>query len=432
MSAHSAADVTPSPAAALPLVPRDPYAAFRHTGYRHFVFGRLVFSIGSQMQTAAVGWQIYQRLGTALALGYVGLVQIIPILFLALPAGHAADHFSRKKIIVAGQAIFMACSLGLAALSYWDGASPLIYGLLFCLGVTRVFTAPAISALLPTVIPREMWANAATWNSSMFELTGLAGPALAGLLIAATGGATVVFLSAAACATVGLVLFSLLKPTQRFSPRKAATWSDVVGGLHFVFSTRLLLAAASLDLFAVLLGGATALLPIVAKDILHVGPAGFGWLRAAPSIGAIAMALITAHVAPWKRAGRVLFLAFVGFGASTIVFGLSRNFWLSMAMLVLTGVFDNLNVVVRQTLVQFITPDEMRGRVSSVNFIFIGCSNELGAFESGLAAQLLGTAPAIVAGGVGTLLVVATIMKLSPALRRLGRLQDIQPATVVR
>jgi len=422
--------VTPPAAtdSALDAVRPDPYAAFRNQGYRHFMLGRLVFLIGAQMQTAAVGWQIYQRLGSALALGYVGLVQIVPVLCLALPAGHAADHFSRKKIIVGGQAIFLSCSLGLAAFSHWGGASPWIYGLLFCLAVARAFVTPATSALLPTVIPREMWANAATWNSSMFELTGLAGPALAGLLIAATGGATAVFLVAAGCSAAALILFSGLKPTQRTVPRKAATWTDVAGGLRFVFRTRLLLAAASLDLFAVLFGGATALLPIVAKDILHVGPAGFGWLRAAPSIGAVMMALVTAHVPPWKRAGRVLFFAFVGFGAAIIVFGLSRNFWLSMAMLILTGVFDNLNVVIRQTLMQFITPDEMRGRVSSVNFIFIGCSNELGAFESGLAAQLLGTAPAIVAGGIGTLVVVATIMKLSPPLRRLGRLQDIQPA----
>lgn len=412
-----------------PIIPRrDPYAAFRHPGYRQFVFGRLVFMIGSQMQTAAVGWQIYQQLGTALALGYVGLVQIIPVIFLALPAGHVADHFSRKKIIIVGQSVFLACSLGLAALSYGKGPDLLIYGLLFFLAVARAFITPAISALLPTVIPRDMWADAATWNSSMFELTGLAGPALAGLLIAISGSASVVFVTAAICAATGLVMFSLLKPTQRVGPRKAATLKDVLGGLRFVFKTRLLLAAASLDLFAVLFGGATALLPIVAKDILQAGPVGFGWLRAAPSIGAVIMALITVHLAPWKRAGRVLLLAFVGFGAAIIVFGLSRNYWLSFAMLILTGVFDNLNVVIRQTLVQFITPDEMRGRVSSVNFIFIGCSNELGAFESGLAAQLIGTAPAIVAGGVATLVVVLVIMKLAPSLRNLGSLRDIHPA----
>jgi predicted MFS family arabinose efflux permease len=228
---------------------------------------------------------------------------------------------------------------------------------------------------------------------------------------------------------VGFVLFYFIKPTQAIPPKKIATWAEVLGGLRFVLETRLLLAAAGLDLFAVLLGGAVALLPVVAKDILHAGPEGFGWLRAAPSMGAITMALVTVHLPPWRRAGRVLLWAFVGFGAATIVFGLSRSFWLSMAMLILTGAFDNLNVVIRQTLMQFITPDEMRGRVSSVNFIFIGCSNELGAFESGVAARLFGVIPAIVGGGVGTILVVLSVMKLSPALRRLGRLSEIRPAT---
>lgn len=363
-----------------------------------------------------------------MALGYVGLVQIIPVIFLALPAGHAADHFSRKKIILGGLCVFAACSLGLAALSIFGGANLLIYGLLFFLAIARAFTTPAMGALLPSVIPREMWANAATWNSSLFELSGMVGPALAGLIIGITKGATAVFFASASCSVVSLILFSLLHPNQKLGPRKAPTLRDVMGGLHFVFKTRLLLAAASLDLFAVLFGGATALLPIVAQDILHVGPQGFGWLRAAPSLGAVAMALTTAHLPPWKRSGRVLLLAFVGFGLATVVFGFSRNFWLSLAMLVLCGVFDNLNVVIRQTLVQFITPDEMRGRVSSVNFIFIGCSNELGAFESGVAAQLLGTAPAIVFGGVMTLAVVGAIMTLSKPLRRMGKLQEIHPA----
>ena len=416
------------PTPLLPVALRDPYAALRHGAYRKFLTGRGVFVIGTQMQTAAVGWQIYERLGSMLALGYVGLVQIIPVVFLALPAGHAADRFNRKTIIMSGLSLYLGCSFGLAALSFWNGPPALIYVLLFLLAIARAFTMPAMGALLPTVIPRELWANAATWNSSLFELTGLAGPAFAGILIGATKGATSVFCAAAGCSLAGLVLFSFLRPTQKIAARKVAAWSDVLGGLRFVFKTKLLLAAASLDLFAVLLGGATALLPVVAKDILHAGPQGFGWLRAAPSLGAATMALVTAHLPPWKRAGRVLCFAFLGFGLAIIVFGLSRNFWLSMSMLVLTGVFDNLNVVIRQTLVQFSTPDEMRGRVSAVNFIFIGCSNELGAFESGLAAQLLGVVPAIVGGGIGTILVVLAIMRLAPQLRRLGHLHDIQPA----
>jgi MFS family permease len=419
----------PVPAATVP-APRDPYAALRHGGYRKFLFGRGVFMIGMQMQTTAVGWQIYERLGSKLALGYVGLVQVIPILCLSLPAGHVADHFNRKKVIMAGLCVFLACSLGLAALSHWQGPPLLIYTLLFGLAVARAFTMPSLGALLPSIIPRGLWANAATWNSSLFELSCLAGPALAGLLIAASGAATAVFLTAAACSTTALVLFSMLRILQTIELPKAMNLHDVLGGLRFVFRTRLLLAAVSLDLFAVLLGGATSLLPVVAKDILHVGPQGFGWLRAAPSIGAIAMAFATAHLPPWRKAGKMLLWALTGFGLATIAFGLSRNYWLSMAMLVLTGVFDNLNVVIRQTLVQFITPDEVRGRVSSVNFIFIGCSNELGAFESGVTAEWFGTMPAIVAGGVGTILVVLAVIKLSPPLRRLGRLSDVHPAPV--
>jgi MFS family permease len=418
----------------LPPVPpparRDPYAALRHAPYRHFLLGRLAFMIAGQMQTAAVGWQIYERLGSVMALGYVGLVQIIPLVCLALPAGHAADRFNRKTILLLTQAAFFCCSLGLAAVSHYEGRPIFIYAILLLLAIARAFTIPAIGALLPTVIPREVWANAATWNSTLFELTGLVGPALAGALIAVSHGATIVYLAAAGCVAMGLVLFSRLRPAQRVAPKKAATWADLLGGLRFVFRTRLLLAAASLDLFAVLLGGATALLPVVAKDILHAGPEGFGWLRAAPSIGAMLMALWTVHLPPWRRAGRVLLWAFVGFGAATIVFGFSTHLWLSMAMLILIGVFDNLNVVIRNTLVQYITPDEMRGRVSAVNFIFIGCSNELGALESGVAARLLGTVRAIAFGGAGTIFVVLAIMKAAPQLRRLGRLHDIQPAPV--
>ncbi len=380
------------------------------------------------MQTAAVGWAVYERLGSVLALGLIGLVQILPILLLALPAGQAADRYNRRTILLFGQGLTLAGSLALAALFWLHGPAVLIFVVLGLLGVARAFTAPALMALLPNLLPRPLWGNAATWNSSLFELTGLAGPALAGLCIAATQGVMAVFLIAAGCTATAMALFILLKLSPHVAARRALTWPEMVGGLRFVGRTRLLLAAQCLDLFAIFFGGATALLPVVAKEILHVGPVGFGWLRAAPSLGAIGMALYTAHRPPWRRAGRVLTLAFVGFGVSTIGFGFSRQFALSMAMLVLTGAFDNLNVVIRQTLVQFITPDEMRGRVSAVNFIFIGCSNELGAFESGVAASWLGPIGAIAGGGAATLLVVLVVMRAAPELRRLGRLQDIHPA----
>ncbi len=407
---------------------KDPYSALRHPPYRFFILGRAIFLIGMQMQSAAVGWQIYERFGSKLALAYIGLVQIIPVLGLALPAGHMADRYHRKTIVLCGQALFFLCSLGLAALSLEHGDPKLIYLLLFFLAVSRIFTIPALGAMLPTIIPREVWANATTWNSTAFELTSMAGPAAAGALIAASGGATAVYITTAACALLCMLLFSFLHPVQIIAPQQSATLRDIIGGLRFMFRTKILLATITLDLFAVLLGGATTLLPVVAKDILHVGPQGFGWLRAAPSIGAVSMALLTTHLPPWKKAGHALGVAFIGFGIATVVFGFSRNFWLSMAMLALTGMFDNINVVIRQTLIQFITPDQMRGRVTSVNFIFIGCSNELGGFESGLTAQLFGTVPSIVGGGLGTIAVVILIMKLAPQLWKMGRLQDIQAA----
>lgn len=409
----------------------DPYAALRHGPYRLFILGRAVFLFGMQMQSTAIGWQIYERFNSMWALACIGLVQIVPVLFLALPAGHLADRFNRRVLILSSLALFFTASSSLAYLSATHGNPVLIYVFLFLLGVSRSFAIPSISALLPNVIPRTVWANANMWNSTMFEMTSMCGPALAGGIIAATGGATAVYVAAASGAAMSAGLFSFLNPPQELDNKKSATLHDVIGGLRFMFRTKLLLGAASLDLFGVLLGGATTLLPVVAKDILHVGPQGFGLLRAAPSLGAVTMALITAHLPPWKRAGRVLFFAFVGFGSATIVFGLSRNFYLSLAMLALTGMFDNLNVVIRQTLVQFITPDSMRGRVSSVNFIFIGCSNELGGFESGLTAQLFGTVPSIVGGGIGTILVVLLIMRLCPQLRHLGKMEEVKPAVAV-
>lgn len=407
---------------------RDSYAALRVPAYRLLIAGRVSFMLGWQMQMAAVGWEIYERLGSKLALAYVGLVTIIPMICLVLPAGHLADRVDRRRMILCGQGIFLLASLGLGTISLLHGEPRWIYFCLFFLGVTRVVTMPSMGALMQTVVPREDLANAMTWGSTFFELTQIGGPALAGLLIAASGGATVVHFVAVGTALLGILLFSLLRVPRRPAPTGAMTLHDLIGGVRFLFRTRLLLMAASLDLFAVFLGGVTTLLPVVAKDILHVGPAGFGWLRAAPSVGAVSMALFTAHRAPWQRSGKVLFLAFVGFGTAIIVFGLSRNFWLSMAMLTLTGAFDNLNVVIRQTLLQLITPDEMRGRVGAVNLLFIGCSNELGGFESGVAAQFLGTVPAIVSGGIGTLLVVFAVMKLSPELRRLGPLHEVKPA----
>lgn len=408
---------------------RDPYAALRHRPYRLFMLARLFFMIGFQMQGAAVGWQIYQQTGSKLALALVGLIQVVPILVLTIPAGYVADHVNRKKILLGTQTLFLVGSIALAILANLHADVRWLYLVLVCLASGRAFTMPAMGAILPNVAPREHWANAATWNSTFFELSAMTGPALAGLLIAASGQVSIAYVTAAGCTFVTLVSLALLPAVPQPKLVKFHFLTDLLRGLHFVFKTKVLLATASLDLFAMLLGGTTALLPVVATDILHVGPQGFGWMRAAPSIGALTMALVTAHRRPWKRAGRTMFLAFIGFGAAIVVFGLSRNFWLSMIMLIITGMCDNINVVIRQTLMQYVTPDEMRGRVSSVNALCVASSNELGSFESGFTAQLFGTVPAIVFGGGGAIVVALVIMSLAPQLRRLGPLHELNPVT---
>nr|WP_231964934.1 MFS transporter [Verrucomicrobium sp. GAS474] len=419
---------------ALPSSPpdRDPYLAFRHRSYRLFFGGRLLFQVGNQMQVAAIGWLVYERFGTTMALAYVGLVQVIPVFFGVLPAGHLADRLDRRKILLVSQSIFFCCSLALGLLSLLGGPPVWMYPILFVMALGRVFALPAVSSLVPLLIPRESLANATTWTSTLIELSGLIGPALGGAIIAFSGSATPVFFLTTGCALLCIPLFASLP--LREQPGLTAggvagvswEWDDLLSGFRFILKNRLLLAAACLDLFATLFGGVMALLPVVAKDLLHAGPEGFGWLRAAPSFGAVAMAVVTTHLPPWRRSGRVLFFAVVGFGLAVIVFGFSTSFWLSFAMLVLTGVFDNINVVIRQTLIQYITPEVMRGRIMAINFFCVGTSNELGAFESGLAARLFGTVPSIVLGGVGTFLAVAAVMRLSPGLRRLGPLHEVK------
>ncbi|MGH9937982.1 MAG: MFS transporter [Blastocatellia bacterium] len=404
---------------------RDAYAALRVRDFRLFLSGHLLSVLGVQMQTTAVGWQLYEKTNSELALGMVGLVQIIPMLGLALPAGQAADRFDRRKTLMSATTLAVIAAFGLAAASAWAGANvPLIYACLFLSGLARAFQGPARSALMPQLIPYQTFGNAVSWNVSGFELSSMIGPALAGGLIYLLGGATPVYVFAGLGSVFYFVMLARL--TRRsYTAESRVSQTDLrtlVAGFKYVWNTKLLLGTMSLDMFAVLLGGAVALLPVYAKDILHVGPAGFGALQAAPSLGAIITALITAHMPPFKKAGRTLLWAVAGFGLATIVFGLSRNFWLSLAMLFLTGAFDNISVVVRHTLATTLTPDEMRGRVSAVNGMFISASNELGRFESGLIAALFGPIFSVVSGGVGTLIVVAMVALSSPQLRRFGRL----------
>ena len=414
----------------------DPYAVLRYANYRYFVLGRSFFTLAMQMQTIAVSWDIYQRLhvnsrDAALALGFIGLVQVLPMFFLALPGGQAADRFDRRNILRSTQLLFAVCATAMLFLSRTHAPVGYYYLVLGIAACGRAFTAPAIASLFPTLVPREVLPNAMMWNSSIFQTTAMIGPALGGIIVARWGPATSYTINIV-CASLAFVTFSLTVPAAAHSEKPRITWDSLLSGVRFVFSTRLLLGLFCLDLFAVLLGGATALLPIFASEILHAGPQGYGLLRAAPSLGAIIMAVITAHLSPWRKAGRVMLLAVMGFGVATIVFGLSKLFWLSLVALAFTGMFDNVSVVVRQTVMQMITPDAMRGRVSSVTFLFISCSNELGELESGVTAKWFGAIESVVLGGLGTILVVVGAALVFPEIARLGRLHELKPREIAQ
>lgn len=414
----------------------DPYAALRYPNYRYFVLGRSFFTLAMQMQTVAVSWEIYQRLrmsakDAALALGCIGLVQVLPMLLFALPAGQAADRFNRRTIAMSAQLLFALCAFSILLLSRGHAPVGMYYLVLSIAAIGRAFSGPAIASLFPMLVPREVLPNAMTWNSTIFQLTAMAGPAVGGLIVA-QAGPQASYLTNIVFSGLALLTFSFTVPFAAKSDKQPITLDTLLSGVRFVFRTRLLLALFCLDLFAVLLGGATALLPIFAHDLLKTGPEGFGLLRAAPSIGAVTMALLTAHLPPWAKAGRVMLLGVAGYGLATLVFGLSTGFWLSVAALALTGMFDNISVVIRSTVTQMITPNEMRGRVSSISFLFISCSNELGELESGLTARWFGVVGSVILGGIGTLLVVLGSSVFFPEIRRLGRLHELKPVEIAR
>jgi len=402
----------------------DAFAALRYRDFRLLAAGKLAGMLGEQMMGVAIGWELYERTGSAFALGMVGLVQIIPIMLFALPAGHVADRFERRRLVLIAQSLLVAAALGLLAISYFAGPLWLVYTALFTIGLARAFKDPAASTLLPNVVPPSAFTNAATWSSGAWQMAAVLGPALGGLVIGLAGRATPAYAAGAAASFVYLALVAAMKVRSKTEKPETATLGSLAAGARFVWETKVVLASITLDLFAVLLGGATALLPIFAKDILRVGPTGLGWLRAAPPAGAIVVAALIASRPPFRRAGIALLWAVAGFGAATIVFGLSRSFPLSLAMLALLGGLDQISVVVRGTLLLVKTPDALRGRVGAVHNVFVGASNELGEFESGLAAGFFGPTTAVAAGGVGTLLVVALIALVWPEVRRLGRLDE--------
>jgi MFS family permease len=408
-----------------PLKPHDPYAALRFRDFRLLMFGRFAASLGEQMVSVAIGWELYERTSSALALGLVGLVQIIPVFALALVAGHIADRFNRKRIVLVTQLGLSLAALSLAAVSAAQGPLWLVYFILFSIGVLRSFNNPAASTLLPQTVPPDTFHSAATWSSSAWQLASVLGPALGGLLIAAFKSASEIYLLDAIGCLIFVGMIALIKGRPIAQTREPMTWATMIAGFSFIRKTRVIMAAITLDLFAVLFGGAVALLPVYARDILNVGPEGLGLLRTAPSIGAMLMVLTIAYLPPFKRAGATLLWAVVGFGVATIIFGLSTSFILSLLMLVALGAMDNISVVIRSTLLLTRTPDEMRGRVSAVNNVFIGASNELGAFESGAVAALGGPIFAVVSGGIGTLIVVGIVMRVWPEMVKLGKLNEL-------
>ncbi len=403
----------------------DPYLAFRFRDFRLLFIGVFVAAMGEQMLNVAIGWELYERTGSALALGLVGLVQVLPVIFLSLPGGHVADHYNRKYIMVATQSLLAISTLGLTLLSFGRGPLPLIYACLLLTGISDSFGNPAASALISQTIPQEAFENAATWRSSAWQMASVLGPALGGVIIAISRSAAPIYLIDTLAILIVISMFFFIRiQHQAVASRKTTTVNSLLEGVSFLRGAPIILAAITLDLFAVLFGGAVTLLPIFAKDILQVGPVGLGWLRAAPSIGAVSIALLIAHRPPFKKAGQTLLLAVAGFGIATIVFGLSRNFWLSLVMLLTLGGLDNISVVIRGTLLLTRTPDTMRGRVSAVNGLFIAASNQLGGFESGLAASIFGPILATASGGVGTILVVILVALLWPQMRTLTTLTE--------
>jgi MFS family permease len=406
--------------------------AFTHPNFVAYTLARFFIVVSLEMQSVAVGWQVYEITKRPLDLGYVGLAQFAPGFVLFLFAGHAADLFDRRKLLMWCYGGFALCSALLLAISRRAPQSVhSIYVVLVLLGIFRSFNWPASRALLPQLVPEEHFANAVAWNASTFQIATIAGPAIGGIAYALFRGPEAVYAIAVTVSILATLFTLRIRPlptspekefAERVAEKEPVSLRTVLAGFRFIWDKKLILGSISLDMFAVLLGGAVALLPVYARTILHTGPWGLGLLRSAPGVGAALMAILVAHRPIRRRAGLTMLFAVAAFGALTIVFGISTSLILSLVALFLTGAADMVSVIIRATLVQVATPDEMRGRVSAVDMLFVGVSNELGEFESGLTAQWFGTVPAVVLGGVGTLLVIATWAWLFPELRKADQL----------
>jgi len=403
----------------------DAYAVWRIGAFRRFITGRFFLTFAIQMQSVIVGWQVYDLTHDPFALGLIGLSEAIPFLIVALFAGHVADLFNRKIIISIAATSYVVCAVVLLYMSYsmqtlyqTAGILPL-YITIAITGLARAFFYPAQSAYMAQIVPRNLYANSSTWNSTVWHIAAVSGPA-AGGLIYGFAGIHAAFMCVAFFSVLSLVFFFTSKSVP-LPPRTTdeGIFTSLATGIKLVFNNQVLLGALSLDMFAVLFGGAVALLPVFASEILHTGPQGLGFLRAAPALGAVLMAMILAYYPPIHRSGIKLLWAVGGFGACIIFFALSGNFWLSLLLLALSGMFDNVSVIIRGTILQMYTPDEMRGRVASVNSLFVGSSNELGSFESGLAARIMGLVPSVVFGGGMTVMIVLATAGFAPKLRKM-------------
>lgn len=408
----------------------DSYAALRFREFNFFVAARFLLTVAIQIQSTVVGWQIYDLTKDPLSLGLIGLAEAIPFMSVILYAGHLADLINRKKIIILALVAYFSGALLLLLFTWrlswvigtW-GVAP-IYLVICLIGVARGFAGPSFSSMVVQLVPRELYANAVTWNTTVWQVAAVSGPALGGLLYGFAGitsaYATVVVLIALSLSLITLIA---ARPVPKTEVRESLK-TRLLDGISFVFNNQVLLSALSLDLFAVFFGGAVALLPIFASEVLRVGPEGLGLLRAAPALGSALMGLVLAHRPPLRNSGRKLLVYVAGFGGCIILFALSRNFYLSLGLLALSGALDSISVVIRGTILQLLTPDQMRGRVSAVNSIFVGSSNEIGSFESGVTARLMGLVPAVIFGGSMTVLVVGITAWTAPRLRAL-HLKDL-------
>lgn len=400
----------------------DRFAAFRHTSYLRFFISRFLGAFATQILSVAVGWQMYDETGSAFFLGMIGLVQFLPSLLLILVTGSVADRYNRRAIVASCMVVSALCGGALLLLTLFDAFEPvLVFGILVVFGIERAFNAPAVQSLAPNLVPPEDLGNAVAWNSSSWQTASIVGPVVGGLLygVSASLAYTVSFVFFIGAA---VLVFMVAKPAQR-SPSKAVSWDTILAGFRFIFREKVVLGAISLDLFAVLLGGAIALMPVFARDILTLGPLGLGLLRAAPGVGAILVAVALASFPVRHNAGVFMFIGVALFGAGTIVFGLSETAWLSIAALMLMGAADMASVYVRETLIALWTPDEVRGRVNAVNMVFVGASNELGEFRAGTMAHLVGPVAAVVIGGAGTLAVGVVWALGFPQLRKIDSLE---------